>query len=240
MAKSYSKILVTGGAGFIGSHIVDRLLNEGFEVTVIDNLSTGQISNLAHNLDKKELQFVKGDIRDWSLVKKTMKNVDAIFHEAAIVSVPLSIQNPILTKDVNVNGTLNLLKACLECGVKRFIFASSAAVYEGSSSPQKNEDLSTNPISPYGVSKLAAEHYIRSFYKLYGLETTSLRYFNIYGPRQSYDKKSQSGGVISVFLNKLLENMQLIINGDGEQTRDFVYVHDIVEANMLALILRLD
>jgi UDP-glucose 4-epimerase len=235
MAHKYSKILVTGGAGFIGSHLVDRLLSEDFEVTVIDNLDTGRLENVAHHQDKENFHFVKGDIRDFNLVKEVMKDKDVVFHEAALASVTLSVENPILTNDINVIGTLNLLKASSDLHVKRFIYASSAAVYGDTSSPQKREDMPPNPTSPYGVSKLAAENYVKLFHKLYGLETVSLRYFNVYGPRQRFDIQSAYGGAITIFTNRLLKNMPPIIYGDGEQTRDFVYIEDVVEANMQAL-----
>ncbi len=228
-------MLVTGGAGFIGSHIADRLLSQGFEVTVIDNLANGCLENIARNQGRAAFHFVKGDIRDWDLVKKTMKGIDAVFHEAALVSVALSIQDPILTNEINVSGTLNLLKVSADLGVKRFIFASSAAVYGKAQKPREKEDMIPNSTSPYGVSKLAAEKYVRLFYDVYGLETVSLRYFNVYGPRQSFNVEGQYGGVITIFLNRLLNNTSPIIHGDGKQTRDFVYVQDIVEANMLAL-----
>jgi UDP-glucose 4-epimerase len=235
MAKDYSKILVTGGAGFIGSHLVDRLLNEGFEVTVIDNLDTGRLEKIAHHQGRKDFHFIKGDIRDSKLLIETMKDIDVVFHEAALASVTLSVQNPILTNDINVTGTLNLLKLSSDVGIKRFIYASSAAVYGDTASPQKREDMTPNPTSPYGVSKLAAENYVKLFYKVYGLETVSLRCFNVYGPRQRFDIQCAYGGAITIFLNRLLSNMSPIIFGDGEQTRDFVYIQDVIEANMLAL-----
>lgn len=235
MVHKYEKFLVTGGAGFIGSHIVDRLLNEGFEVTVIDNLDTGCLENVAHHKDNKRFHFVKGDIRDYSLVKRTVKGADAVFHEAALASVVLSIRDPTITNEINVVGTLNLLKASLDLGVKRFVYASSAAVYGNTNRVQKKEDMPLNPTSPYGVSKLAAEKYVEIFHELYGLETVSLRYFNVYGPRQRLDEKWAYGSVINIFLDRLLRNMPPVIYGDGKQTRDFVYVKDAVEANMLAL-----
>jgi UDP-glucose 4-epimerase len=235
VANTHSKVLVTGGAGFIGSHLVDRLLSEGLEVTVIDNLDTGRLENIAHHQDREEFHFVKGDIRDFNLVKEIMKDKDAIFHEAALASVILSVENPILTNDINVSGTLNLLKASVDHHVKRFIFASSAAIYGETPSPQKREDVTSTPTNPYGVSKLAAENYVKVFNKVYGLETVSLRYFNVYGPRQSFDIQSAYGGAITIFTNRLLKNMPPIIYGDGEQTRDFIYIQDVVEANILAL-----
>lgn len=235
MSLNYSKILITGGAGFIGSHIVDRFLNEGFEVTVIDNLDTGRLKNIAHHQDNKNFHFIKGDIRDFNLVRETMKDIDVVFHEAALASVTLSVENPILTNEINVAGTLNLLKASSDLHVERFVYASSAAVYGDTSSPQKREDMNPNPTSPYGVSKLAAENYVKLFHKLYGLETVSLRYFNVYGPRQRFDIQCAYGGAIIIFTNRLIRNMPPIIYGNGEQTRDFVYIQDIIEANILAL-----
>jgi nucleoside-diphosphate-sugar epimerase len=235
MPDTYEKVLVTGGAGFIGSHIVDKLLEKGFEVTVFDNLDTGKIENIESHQGKENFHFVKGDIRDLDLIKKTLKGVDVVFHEAALASVTLSVQNPILSNDINVTGTLNLLKASSDLGVKRFIYASSAAVYGDTKTPEKREDMSTNPRSPYGISKLAAEDYVKIFHRLYGLETVSLRYFNVYGPRQRFDLQCAYGGVITIFTNRLLRDLPPIIFGDGEQTRDFVYIGDVVEANMLAL-----
>jgi len=231
----YQKILVTGGAGFIGSHIVDRLIEEGFEVTVIDDLHTGSLANISRHHGVKNFQLVEGDVRDTSLVRKTLKDVDVVFHEAALANVALSVKDPITTNQVNVEGTLNLLEASRDANVKRFIFASSAAVYGNTKSPQKREDDSLNPTSPYGVSKLASENYVRVFHRLHGLKTVCLRYFNVYGPGQRVDVHGSYGGVISIFINRILNNMPPIIQGDGEQTRDFVYVNDVVEANMLAL-----
>ena len=232
MVKQYSRILVAGGAGFIGSHLVDRLIAEGSEVTVLDNFDTGKLDNLSGH---KDLRIVKGDIRDYALIRRTVEDADAVFHEAALASVALSVQDPLVANEINVTGTLHLLKASSDLGVKRFINASSAAVYGNTSTPWKKEDMSSDPASPYGMSKLAAEKYAKIFYELYGLETVSLRYFNVYGPRQRFDKEWAYGGVISIFLDRLLKNMPPVVHGDGEQTRDFVYVKDVVEANMLAL-----
>lgn len=226
---------MTGGAGFIGSHIVDKLIEEGFAVTVIDNLRTGSLANVGRHQNEKNFRFVGGDIRDINLVRKTLKDVDIVFHEAGLASPTFSVKDPILTNQINVEGTLNLLKASCELDVKRFIFASSAAVYGKTNSFQKKEDDNLGPTSPYGVSKLAAESYVQVFQKLYGIETLCLRYFNVYGPRQRVDVQGSYGGVISIFINRILENMPPIINGDGEQTRDFVYIDDVVEANMLAM-----
>jgi len=233
MLRRYSSVLVTGGAGFIGSHIVDRLLSDGFEVTVIDNISTGRLENVAHHQGKKDFHFIKGDIRNFDLVKNTLRNVDAVFHEAALVGMTCSVEDPLLANEVNVTGTLNLLKACIDSDVKRFVYASSAAVYGKTETLPHHEDLTPRPISPYGASKLAAENYVKVFYETYGLETVCLRYFNVYGPRQTYGSYS---GVITIFINRLLSNQPPIIYGDGEQTRDFIDVQDIVDASMLGLI----
>jgi len=235
MSQDYARVLVTGGAGFIGSHIVDKLMKEDFEVTVIDNLDMGRLNNLTNHQIKKKFHFVKGDIRDFNLVKESMKDIDAVFHEAALASVTRSVKNPILTNDVNVVGTLNLLKASSDLGVKRFVFASSAAIYGDTKCPLKKEDSILKPTSPYGVSKLAAENYVRVFHKVYGLETVCLRYFNVYGPRQNVDVHGSYGGAISIFTKRILKDLSPTIYGDGKQTRDFVYVGDVVEANMLAL-----
>jgi nucleoside-diphosphate-sugar epimerase len=229
----FSRVLVTGGAGFIGSHLVDRLLSEGFEVVVLDDFSSGRMENISHYEDLKEFHLVKGDVRSSSIVNKVVEGVDVVFHEAALVDVPLSIKNPLLFDEVNVDGTLNLLKASFDSDVKRFIFASSAAVYGDSKPAKKKENMPLKPISPYGVSKLSAENYVQVFNELYGLETVCLRYFNVYGPRQVF--ASSYSGVITSFVNRLLKGQPPIINGDGKQTRDFVHVDDVVSANLLAL-----
>jgi UDP-glucose 4-epimerase len=228
------RILVTGGAGFIGSHLVDRLLMEGYEVVVFDNLSTGSLDNIPLKKNKN-LSFIKGDIRDGETVKKALKDIDAVFHEAALVSVVLSVKDPILSNAVNVDGTLNLLQSSVELGVRKFVFASSGAVYGKHSGPIRRESMRTFPSNPYGITKLAGENYAKAFYKLYGLETVCLRNFNVYGPRQSFSIENCYGGVITLFFNRLLLNLPPIVYGDGEQSRDFVYVNDVVEANMLAL-----
>jgi len=232
MPHSYSKILVTGGAGFIGSHLVDKLLEEGIEVTVIDNLSTGRRENITHNQNRKEFHFIKGDIKNAALVKETVKDMDAVFHEAAMVSVPRSLKNPILTNKVNVTGTLNLLEACRNSNVKKFIHASSSAVYGEPQTLPLHEKLPPQPVSPYAASKLAAENYVKIYHEVYGLNTVCLRYFNVYGPRQTYTPYSS---VIITFINRLLKNEPPIIHGDGEQTRDFIHIKDVVQANLLAL-----
>ena len=232
MTLDLSEILVTGGAGFIGSHIVDRLLEEGVKVRVLDNLSTGEKKNLAQHQHKKSFQFIEGDTRNFELVKKAVKGVDAVVHEAALVSVTLSVEDPLLSNEINVKGTLNLLKASADAHVKRFVLASSCAVYGDTETLPNHEKLAPKPLAPYAVDKMASEYYAKVFCDVYGLETVSLRYFNVYGPRQKYSPYS---GVISIIINQLLENKPPTIYGDGEQTRDFVNVKDVVEANMLAL-----
>lgn len=232
MRLDYSEILVTGGAGFIGSHIVDRLLENGIKIRVLDNFSTGEKKNQAQHQNNKAFRFIEGDVRNFDLVKKTVKGVDAVIHEAALVSVTRSVEDPLLSNEINVKGTLNLLKACVDAHVKRFIFASSCAVYGDTKTLPNPEKLAPKPLSPYAADKLAAENYAKVFHALYGLETICLRYFNVYGPRQKYGPYS---GVISIFINCLLKNEPPIIFGDGKQTRDFINIKDVVEANMLAL-----
>ena len=232
MPLDFDKILVTGGAGFIGSHIVDRLLAEGIKVRVLDDLSTGDITNLAAHTDNSSFQFIEGDIRKYDQVKDAVDGIEAVIHEAALVSVTLSVKNPVLSHEINLNGTINLLKACVNAKVKRFVLASSCAVYGDTKTLPINEKLEPKPLSPYASHKLGAEKYAKKIHEKHGLETVSLRYFNVYGPRQKYGPYS---GVISVIVNRLLENKPPIIYGDGTQTRDFINVKDVVEANMLAL-----
>jgi UDP-glucose 4-epimerase len=226
------RVLVTGGAGFVGSHTVDRFLAEGFEIVVLDDLRSGRLENISRHFGEKSFRFVRGDVRDSGLVKDLVSDVDAVVHLAALISVPESIKDPVLTNDVNVNGTLNLLKASVDSDIRRFIYASSCAVYGNVESLPIKEDCPARPESPYGVSKLVAENYVRTYHEDFGIETVCLRYFNVYGPRQVY---SDYSGVITQFLSRLARNLPLVIFGDGEQTRDFVYVQDIVEANVLAL-----
>jgi UDP-glucose 4-epimerase len=230
--EGYPRILVTGGAGFIGSHLVDRLTKEGYDVVVLDNFFSGNLENIKHHVESGIAYLVKGDVRSSDNVKEAMRNVDAVFHLAAIVSVPLSVENPLLVDDVNVKGTLTLLEASLKADVKQFIYASSCAVYGEADCLPIDERCPTNPISPYAVSKLAAECYCKVFCENYGLNTLCLRYFNVYGPRQEGDSYS---GVITQFIDRLKQRKPPIIYGDGQQTRDFVHVEDIVEANVLAL-----
>jgi len=232
MPRSYSKIIVTGGAGFIGSHIVDRILREGYEVLVIDDLSQGRLDNISQHLSDENFKFIKADIRDSERINTIVKDADAILHQAAVVSVTRSLEDPAYTNDVNVTGTLNLLKASTNSNVKKFIYASSCAVYGDAKAPRQSEETPTSPKSPYAATKVAAENHCKTFNRLYGLEAIPLRYFNVYGARQSYGPYS---GVITNFIDRLIREEPPVIHGDGEQARDFVDVSDIVEANILAL-----
>jgi len=232
VATRYSRVLLTGGAGFIGSHILDRLLAEGAEVTVLDNLSSGYLANISSHRGDSRVHLVVGDIRNVELLRRLVGGVDAVIHLAAIVSVPRSFEEPTLTNEVNATGTLNLLNACIEGGVKRFMYASSSAVYGSSRALPKVEDMKPMPASPYAVSKMIGESYCIAFNRIYGLETVCLRFFNVYGPRQGDGPYS---GVIARFISRLIEGRQPVIYGDGRQTRDFTYVSDVVDASMLAL-----
>ena len=224
------KALVTGGAGFIGSHIVDRLLNDGHEVIVLDDFSTGHRSNLS---DHNALTIVEGDISNFDTVKQCVQGVDWIFHKAAVASVPRTVNDPIGSTAINYQGTLHLLEAARHNNVKRMVFASSAALYGDEPTLPKVESMCPVTLSPYAVDKLASEFACGMYTKLYGVETVCLRYFNVYGPRQ--DPSSPYSGVISIFTDKLKNKQTPTIFGDGEQTRDFVFVKDVVEANMKAI-----
>jgi len=226
------KILITGGAGFIGSNLVERLI-KGNEVIVLDNLSTGKEENIKEFLGNKNFKFINGSITDLNLLRKMTCDVDYILHHAAIVSVTESIENPILTNEVNINGTLNVLTAAKENQIKKLVFASSCAVYGDSPKLPKTENMNPNSKSPYAVTKLTGEYYCNVFKNIYGLETLSLRYFNCYGPRQS--QESEYAAVIPKFIFAALNDKPIVIYGDGRQTRDFVYVKDVVNANMLAI-----
>lgn len=226
------KVLVTGGAGFIGSHLVDGLLARGHSVTVLDKLSSGTMDNLKTHTGKPAFRFIQGDIRDAEAVKRALAGVDAVIHEAAMISVPLSIKNPEFARSVNVDGTLTLLKASLGHGVKRFVYSSSCAVYGEQAGPPISENAPLKPLSPYASSKLAAEKNCLAFHEREGLETVCLRYFNVYGPRQTF---GEYAGVMMKFLERLRSDQPPIIYGDGEQTRDFIFVGDVAEATLLAL-----
>lgn len=225
-----SVCLVTGGAGFIGSHLVEALLARGDRVRVLDNLSSGYVDNLAGVIDRVE--FVEGDIREGGVVQEATAGVDFVFHLAAIVSVPKSMAEPVETEHVNVVGTLNVLQAARKAGVQGVVLSSSCAVYGDEPALPKTEAMPPRPKSPYAVSKLAAEDYSQIYYETYGLKTVVLRYFNAFGPRQ--DPSSPYSGVISIFMDKLSQGLAPTIFGDGQQTRDFVYVGDVVRANLIA------
>jgi len=227
-----SKVLITGGAGFIGSHIVERLLDSSLAVLVLDSLEKGRFENIGHHVGKENFFFVKGDIRNCNVIKQVVKEVDGVVHLAALTSPAESFEKPSLYNEVNITGTINLLNACLDSGVKRFVYASSAALYGHTKDLPIRENLPLRPRSPYGISKMTAEAYVRLFFEEYGLETVSLRYFNVYGPRQVHNQYS---GVITQFINCLRANRSLVIYGDGKQTRDFVNIKDIVEASIQAL-----
>jgi UDP-glucose 4-epimerase len=224
------KILVTGGAGFIGSNLVEELLKRGETVRVIDNFSTGKRENLSLFLDKIEL--IEGDIRSYHIVREAVDGMDVILHQAALPSVPRSIRDPITSNEVNVIGTLNILDAAKEAKVKRVVFASSSSVYGDNAELPKHEAMVPNPLSPYAVSKLTGEKYCSVFSKIYGLETVALRYFNVFGPRQ--DPNSQYSAVIPRFITSIFNDKQPVVYGDGEQSRDFTFVENVVHANILA------
>jgi len=226
------KVLVTGGAGFIGSNLVDALLANGdYEVRVLDNFSTGRRSNLTHCISSIDL--IEGDMRDMEVVEAAVQDVDCILHEAALPSVPRSVKAPITTNDVNVGGTLKLFSAAHKAGVKKIVLASSSSVYGENPELPKRENMVPRPMSPYAVTKLAGEHYLRVFASLYGLETLAIRYFNVFGPRQ--DPTSQYSGVIAKFMHAALYGESCVINGDGLQARDFTYIDNVVDANLRAL-----
>jgi UDP-glucose 4-epimerase len=224
------RCLVTGGAGFIGNHIVRALLERGDSVRVLDNFSTGKRENLEDLRD--EIDLVEGDIRSFHVVRRAVEGIDVIFHEAALPSVPRSITDPITTHEVGVNGTLNILQSAVDCGVRRVVFASSSSVYGNTPTLPKHEEMTPAPLSPYAISKLAGEHYCQVFFQLYGLETVVLRYFNVFGPRQ--DPTSQYSAVIPRFIHTMRSGGRPTIFGDGEQSRDFTYIDNVVHANILA------
>ncbi|MCD6194026.1 MAG: SDR family oxidoreductase [Candidatus Aminicenantes bacterium] len=224
------RCLVTGGAGFIGSHLVEGLLERGHSVRVVDNFLTGKRENLARVVSKIEL--VEGDIRDFSLCQEITREIDWVFHQAALPSVPRSVEDPGLSNEINVTGTLNLLIAAREAAVKKFIFASSSSVYGDDQNLPKKEDILGQPLSPYAITKRVGEMYCLVFNQLYGLSTICLRYFNIFGPRQ--DPHSQYAAVIPNFIQRMIESRPPVIFGDGFQSRDFTYVANVVEANIRA------
>ena len=254
MRKEVSKAIVTGGAGFVGSHIVDELIGRGIETYVIDNLTTGSLDNLVEHAHNELLHIVIGNVSNINKLMGDLRDIDVVFHEAAIANIQTSVENPILVNNVNVNSTLKVLDYCIKHDIKRIVFASSAAVYgvldnvyvseDMNCIPNTHysagklacenyiEDMNCIPNTPYSAGKLACENYLKAYHSTYGLETIMLRYFNIFGPRQAY---SHYAGVINNFINKLLNKNMPVIFGDGLQSRDFVYVTDIVQANLLAM-----
>jgi UDP-glucose 4-epimerase len=230
MKLPFKKALVTGGAGFIGSHLVEALVAAGCKVAVLDNLSSGTTANLKHL--EGHFSFFQEDIRNPKMLDTALQGCEVVFHLAAIVAVPQTIENPVESAAVNDLGTLSLLDAARQKKVKRVVFSSSCAVYGDDPHLPKQEAMTPKPLSPYAAQKLAAEYYTKLFNDLYGIETAVLRYFNVYGPRQN--PASPYSGVISIFMTKALQNQPAVIYGDGNQTRDFVYVEDVVKANLLA------
>ena len=225
-----ARYLVTGGAGFIGSNIAEELVGLGEEVVVFDNLSTGHEGNIEHIM--QDITFVKGDIRNASEVRMALEGVDYVLHQAALASVPRSIDDPLLVNEVNVGGTLTVLDESRHASVKCVVYAASSSAYGDSEVLPKREDMLPAPLSPYAVSKLVGEHYCSVYSKVYGLPTISIRYFNVFGPRQ--DPASQYAAVIPIFISHLLAGKSPTIFGDGEQSRDFTYVGNIVKANIMA------
>lgn len=225
-----ARYLITGGAGFIGSHIAEALLDRGESVRVFDNLATGRKSNLA--VFKGWAEFIEGDLRDLDNVRSAVKGVEVVFHQGALASVPRSIADPVRSLETNINGTQNILLAARDAGVRRVVYASSSSVYGDTPTLPKREDMPTNPMSPYALHKLTGELLCGIFTRIYKLETVSLRYFNVFGPRQ--DPTSEYAAVIPRFLTALIEKRCPIVFGDGEQTRDFTFIANVVQANLLA------
>ena len=224
------RVLVTGGCGFIGSHLVHSLLAEGEEVRVLDNLATGKLTNLGDA--EAEVDLVEGDLRSYERVLTAVRGCEVVYHQAALPSVPRSVQDPLTSSAVNAAGTMNVLLAARDEGVRRVIQASSSSVYGFNAALPKREDMATLPMSPYAVDKVASEGYCRAFGQVYGLDTVSLRYFNVFGPRQ--DPNSQYSAVIPKFILAALDGEPPTVDGDGEQSRDFTFVADVVHANLLA------
>ena len=224
------RALVTGGGGFIGSHVVDGLLDEGYDVRILDSFATGRRENIAH---LREVDLMEGDIQSYERVHNATRGCEVVLHQAALPSVPRSVQDPLMTNSVNITGTLNVLLAARDHEVRRVVYASSSSIYGANLTLPKAETLKPSPISPYAVSKLAAESYCQTFHRVYGLECVALRYFNIFGPRQ--DPNSQYSAVVPRFIHAVLDGRRPIVFGDGEQSRDFTFVDNVVRANLRAI-----
>jgi nucleoside-diphosphate-sugar epimerase len=225
------RVLVTGGGGFIGSHVAERLLGDGHEVVVLDNFATGRRENLMALVH--DLELVEGDIRSYERVHTAMRGCDIVLHQGGLPSVPRSVQDPLTSTEANITGTLNVLLNARDAGIRRVVYASSSSIYGADPTLPRREDVRPLPMAPYPVSKLAGEGFCRSFSTVYGLETVALRYFNVFGPRQ--DPRSQYSAVIPKFIVACLTGRRPVIFGDGEQSRDFTYVENVVEANVLAM-----
>jgi len=226
------KVVVTGGAGFIGSHLAEELARRGYRVIILDDLTTGRMENIERLTKQDNAQFTQGSITSFSLLKELFQGAAYVFHQAALPSVPRSVKDPLATNEVNITGTLNVLLAARDNKVRKVIYASSSSVYGATPTLPKREDMVPRPQSPYAVSKLAGEYYCQAFQEVYGLATVCLRYFNVYGPRQNPD--SQYAAVIPRFIKSAAEDSPLTIFDDGEQTRDFTFIADVVAANILA------
>jgi UDP-glucose 4-epimerase len=231
MSSSKETVLVTGGAGFIGSHIVRRLLQDGYQVRVLDNFATGKHENLEEVRDSVEI--IEGDAADFQTAQKAVADADCVFHQAAIPSVPRSVRDPLTSHRANATATLTMLTAARDAGVRRFVYAASSSAYGDAQEKWKVETLPTLPRSPYAVDKLSGENFCRAFNIVYGFEAVALRYFNVFGPRQ--DPLSEYSAVIPRFISAMLQNRDVTIYGDGEQSRDFTFVENVVQANMQAM-----
>lgn len=228
-----SRVLVTGGAGFIGSNLAEALLRMGHQVRILDNFSTGKRENLVFDETYPFFEIIEGDICDLNTCQRAMEGIEYVFHEAALPSVQRSVEDPLTSNSVNSGGTLNLLIAARDSGVKRVIYAASSSAYGNTPTLPKSEEMVPSPLSPYALQKYIGEEYCRLFFQLYGLESISLRYFNIFGPKQ--DPNSLYSAVIPRFIDALVSNRPPVIYGDGEQSRDFTYIDNVVQANLLAM-----